>query len=136
MRKRLIDTAVWLGIFLCGGLLAVMLAYPALAQEIKQGHGLVCDTKEQIERYVALYKKGDDGNEVVKSVNLEVGKEAACGIIPVAYVEDEAVGQVRGEAGAAKIVRVYVVAFYTPLGWQRVPPLEQYVAIPVKEQGA
>lgn len=134
MRDRLIGAAVWLGIFLCGSLLVAMLAYPAYAQEIKQGHGLVCDTKEQVERYIALYKKGEDGYAVVKAVNLEVGKETACGIIPVAYFEDGPVGQVRGEAGAVSIVRVYVVAFRLGMGWQQVPPLEQYVAVPVKEE--
>ncbi len=33
MKRRLIDMAVWLGIFLCCGLLACALAYPALAHD-------------------------------------------------------------------------------------------------------
>jgi len=47
--------------------LLAFLSSPARAQEVEVGTGLVCDTREQVERFVALYD--GDPQSTANSVN-------------------------------------------------------------------
>jgi hypothetical protein len=73
--------------------LALTLALPAHAQEQRDqkeppqdlaiGAGLVCNTKEQVERYVDLFR--GDAKEAADAVNREVGEPDACAFGIVAF---------------------------------------------------
>lgn len=134
--QRLKDFAVWLAIAICAAFLSGALAFPALAQELVQGRGLICDTPQEVERFISLFKKGDDGNTVVQQVNVEVGKPNACGFALIAFYQGDEVAKVRGAAGPASIVKITIVGVNLGHGWQLVPHFEQYAAIPIKEEGA
>jgi hypothetical protein len=66
------------------GLLAVFIAFPAFANDVQVGRGVICDTKEQAERYVALFK--DYAVEALTRVNAEAKTEHACGVAAIAYL--------------------------------------------------
>ncbi len=138
MRKRMVDYAVWLGILLCCTFLVTSLVAVkgAFAQGTSVGKGLICDTPAEIERYIALYKKGDDGYAIAQQVNAEVGKPTACGLVFIVFEEGEEITKVRGEAGPARIVKVTIFAINTGAGFQAIPPYEQYAAFPIPEEGA
>ncbi len=57
------------------GLLAAFIAFPAFANDIQVGRGVICDTKEQAERYVALFK--DNAVEALTRVNAEAKTDHA-----------------------------------------------------------
>ena len=56
----------------------LFLAVPARAQEVEVGTNLICDTQEQVERFVALY----DGNAqaAISAVNAAEHNPTACGM--------------------------------------------------------
>jgi hypothetical protein len=109
-------------------LMFLALALPAAAEEkkadskdIEVGSGLVCDTLEQVQRYVQLFR----GNavEAAKQVNLEVGKEEACAFGTVAFVRGADVARVRdNEDKAVKIAEIIVVGIGTSGGMMEIEP--------------
>ena len=126
--KRLLDTLVWLGIFLCGTLLACMLAYPALAQE--RGTGIICDTEAQLRQYAAIAEEPD----AIQTVNTEAGDESACGMVTVAFFVGDSHGQVRTPLGAFAVTEILVVGAHMPQGWVKIKPLTQFTLFRVKEE--
>jgi len=67
-------------------IVSLFFAVPASAQEIEVevGTNLFCDTREQVERFVALYD-GDTQN-AVDGVNAAEHDPSACAVSTVAYV--------------------------------------------------
>lgn len=129
--QKLKDAALWLAIFLCGGLLACMLAYPALAQEA--GTGIICDTPQQTEQYVSLAAAKVSNSEAIQQIN---GTTHACGIISVAYLRGAEVSRVRNSAGTFVVVGILVIAADIGMGLQPVTPLMQYTVFRIPEDGA
>jgi hypothetical protein len=130
MKRRLADYAVWIAIFLCSGLLAAILAYPAYAQELTQGRGIICDTETQLTRYAALAPQPT----AIETVNQEAGSDHACGIALVAFYIGKKHGQVRIEGKAYEVTDILVVGTNTGMGWQRLTPFAQFTLIAVKEE--
>lgn len=136
MKQKLCDALVWAGIFACMCFLVLALAPSAWAQQITVGHGAICDTPEEVTRFISLFNKGDDSQAIAEKVNAEVGKPTACGIALIAFVEGDEVSKVRGPAGTARIVKITIVGVNIGRGWQPTAPFEQYTALLVKEEGA
>ena len=111
-----------------------MFSVPAMAQEIETGRGLLCDTKEQIERYLAIVET--DGAAAVAAVNTEAQKESACAIVPVAYVRVADLSTITNKHGSYKVVAIIVIGVVTPHGVQPVQPLEQVTLFKVDDRGA
>lgn len=130
MKKRFIDAAVWIAIFLCGSLLASMLAFPAFAQET--GRGVVCDEAKEVEQFLTLAST-QSSDEAIKQVN---GSTQACAIVTVAFVRGPEVSQVRLAGGTYAIVEITIIAAYLGMGFQSIPPLKQYSAFRVQEEPA
>src|SRR6202035_1445678 len=65
-------------------LLSLLACYPAQAQEYEHGTALLCDSQQQVERYVALFK-GEE-RSTVEAVNTEEKDPNACGLASVAFV--------------------------------------------------
>jgi hypothetical protein len=133
--RRFTDYLVWLGIAVCCTFLACALAYPALAQEVTTGHGIICDTEAQLKRYAELYAKGDLSNLVAEKVNEEVGRKTACGIAHIAFVVGQSHGQVRTADGPYTVTQVLIIGVNLGHGWQRVRPFTQFTLVTVKEEG-
>jgi hypothetical protein len=90
----------------------------ATAQEARHGTGLICDTAEQVEQFVALTKTESDLSAVIEAVNTAVGNPQACGVATIRFVGEEQVQQ----TGTFKIVRVLVVGFNDGEKWFAVQP--------------
>ena len=112
-------------------LLSLFAAVPAQAYEVETGSIMICDTQQQIERYVQLF----DGNrdEAIKAVNTEASNPTACALTNVAYVQGETIGMARSTTDGYKVIQVAVVAVNTGAGFQLVQPTVFYTLVKVKE---
>jgi hypothetical protein len=57
---------------------------PAQAQEVEVGTSLICDTQEQVERFVTLFD--GDAQRAVNGVNAAEHDPTACAVSTMAYV--------------------------------------------------
>jgi hypothetical protein len=112
-------------------MLSLSAAVPAHAYDVETGSIMICDTQQQIERYVQLF----DGNReaAIKAVNTEVSNPSACAMTNVAYVKGEEIGMARSATDGYKVIRVAVVAVNTAGGYQLVQPTVFYTLVKVKE---
>ena len=111
-----------------------MFPVAALAQEIEQGVGLICNTQAQVERHVAIVD--GDVSAAVTGVNAEAQSTSACGLAPVAYVRVANLSTVSNKHGTFKVVGIVVIGIVTPAGLRPVPPLEQVTLFRVDDRGA
>ena len=106
---------------------------PAFAQKDSKspevGVGVICDSHDQVERFLAMSRAGQSPEASVQAVNLETHNPAACVIGAIAFVRNEEVGKVAMQTGVMHIVQISVLAAVTPAGWQQLPALPQYTAI-------
>jgi hypothetical protein len=104
--------------------LALFIVFPVHAQELFTGSGVICDTREQVERYVAVY----DGNAdtAIELVNAEADSKSACGEAQVVYEAVKEVGHIRMEHDLGKIVELTVVGIGRNGIWDAVEPHSQF----------
>ena len=88
------------------------------APDARYGSGLICDTAEQAEQFIALTKTKGDLSAAIAAVNSAAGNPQACGVATIRFVGEEEVQQ----AGTFKIVRVLVVGFNDGVKWFPVQP--------------
>jgi hypothetical protein len=112
-------------------LLSLLACYPAQAQEFEHGTALLCDSQKQVERYVALFKGGEQST--VDAVNTEEKDPTACGLANVAFVRGPGLGTARNKNSAYQIVRILVVGVDTPDGIRPVRPTPYFTAFEVVE---
>lgn len=107
---------------------------PARAQEIEVGRGIVCDTQQQVERFVALFS--DDAEMAVAAVNKEVKDPTACAVATIAYVRGREVAMARNGTAAYRVVRILVLGVLTEDGMEAATPEAFYSIEPVDERDA
>jgi hypothetical protein len=90
----------------------------AVAPEVQAGKGLICDTQEQVEQFIALTRTEADLSAAIEAVNTAVGSPQACGLAKIHFVGEEEVRQM----GTFKIVRVLIVGFNDGEKWFEVQP--------------
>jgi len=93
------------------------------------GHGVVCDTQKQIERYLALYKEHSRPEIAVQTVNAETEKPAACHISWIAFISGQIIGSVEVEGGVMRVTQIVVLVKKTERGWIREVSRPQYTAV-------
>jgi hypothetical protein len=111
--------------------LLLTLCFGAQAQEVEVTRGLICDTRQQVEEFVALYD-GDAGSTVEK-VNAAENNPTACVISAMAYVRGPELAKARTKDTTFQIVPVLVVGIVTDRGVQAVAPARFFSVIEVKE---
>ena len=104
------------------------------ANAAKTGVGIVCNTPQQIERYLKLHIAGAEPAVALATVNTEAQNSTACGIVATAFVETKEISKVSISNGFLRLVQITVLATRNTLGWHRVPPTVQYTALFVKAQ--
>jgi hypothetical protein len=105
---------------------------PSPVDEVQVGMALVCDTQQQVERYVAVYD-GDAGT-AVRTVNDEEHDPNACGMASMAYMVSAHVATARSKAATFQIVKVIVVGLVTKEGVQPVRPAPFFSILEVDER--
>jgi hypothetical protein len=112
-------------------LLAAPFCAPAQATEYEVGTSIVCDTQQQVERFVALFN--GDARAAIRFVNAEEKNPTACAIMNIAYVRGAQVGTARHGERAFKIVRILVVGVEAENGIRPVRPAAYFSMFGVKE---
>jgi|ERR1043166_2568506 hypothetical protein len=121
---------LWRGVLLALPLL-LALCIAARAQEVEITNGLICDTQQQVEQFVALY----DGNakDTAERVNVAEHNPTACVISGMAYVRGRNLATARTKDTTFQIVPILVVGVVTENGVQAVAPARFFSAIEIKE---
>jgi hypothetical protein len=125
--NRLIGTAM--AVLLCGAGAGAQESGKDNANSATIGIGLICNTAQQVERYLALYKDGASAQKAMNVVNTEERNPKACGIVAAAFVVGEQHGKLVVPGGTAKIVEITIVAAHTGRGWKTTAPTVQYTAV-------
>ena len=109
---------------------------PARAQQIEAevGQSLICDTKEQVERFAALFN--GNAEAAIKTVNAEANDPTACAVMNVAFVRGPEIGTARTRSGAYRIFRILVLGVVTDRGVLAAAPAAFYSVAQVDEREA
>jgi hypothetical protein len=118
---------------LFGLALLPLLPLPTQAQDVnvEVGTSLICDTQEQVQRFVALYD--GDVESAVKGVNAAEHDPTACGVSTMAYVRGPQLGTARSKDAAFEIVRILVVGVVTETGVKSVTPASFFSLFEIEE---
>ena len=112
----------------------LLLGAPAQAYEVETGPVLICDTQEQVERFVQAF----DGNQdlAINTVNVEEHDPNACAIVNATYVLGPKLGVARSQAHAFEITAVAMIGVITPNGNQPTKPSLYFTPVSLKEFAA
>jgi hypothetical protein len=113
--------------------LVLLLSLPASAQEIEVGTSLICDTQEQVERFVTLYD--GDAQSTVNSVNAAEHNPTACAVSTMAYVRGRQLARARNKDTTFQIVPILVLGVVTEEGVESVTPAPFFTVFEVEEIG-
>ena len=100
-------------------------------RNMEVGDVLVCDTQEQVERYVAHYH--GDNEAAVRAVNREENDPSACGVATAAFVRGPQMATARAENMAFEIIRILVLGIDSQDGFRPVQPAPYFTAFGVTE---
>jgi hypothetical protein len=84
-----------------------LLGQPAQAQEVEVGISLICDTQEQVERFVALYD--GDAQSAIDSVNAAARDPAACVVSTMAFVRGPQLATAKSKDATFEIAQILVL---------------------------
>ena len=115
-------------------ILLPILALPLRAQDVQVGTALVCDTRQQVERVVALYD--GDFDAAVSTVNAEVQDPSACAMASMAYLVSPPLATERRKDLTFQIVQILVVGVITKNGVAPVEPTKLFSVLEVDEREA
>jgi hypothetical protein len=99
------------------------------AEALNVGRGVICDTAEQAQRFVALRNSGSATVQALQVINREAAKPTACGEAMVAFRLGEPIQDAKVEGLAVNVVKITVVAFSDGRRWSTVPETVQYAIV-------
>jgi hypothetical protein len=105
---------------------------PESKDQASVGVGLICDTPEEAQQYVALRAQGAELQPAVGKVNAAANNPRACGLAAIAYVPVKMVASRPAGSKLLQVFEVHVVAGYNGSGWQPVTNMTQYAVIEAK----
>ena len=113
-------------------LLLLLSCFPARAQDqgLEVGRGVMCDTFEQVKRFVALRSDGKERDIALLIVNGEAKDAGACNFGLVKFSAAEPLAEMAVKGRPVTIVKIEVYAFGNGSAWMQVPETVQYTAIP------
>jgi hypothetical protein len=100
--------------------------------EVEVGAGLICNSEQQVERYLALHGKDQSPEATmaaIQAVNTEARDSNACALLTIAFIRGDEGKSVPAPGGLMKITQIMVLATETPGGWRRTVPTIQFTAI-------
>jgi len=102
------------------------------ADELKVGSGLICDTKQQAERFVSLL--GDDVQHALVAVNDEVGQPDACVVAIIGFFPGQKVAEIEKSGNVVNVIEVLVLAVGTPGGLRVIEPKMYYSVVQTQDR--
>src|SRR5262249_4237542 len=107
---------------------------PAQAADVQVGTALLCDTVQQVERFIAFYE--GDAETAVKSVNAEVRNPTACALTEIAYLSSPPLATTRKSVATFQIVQVLVIGIVTQNSIRAVEPAHFFSVLELEERDA
>jgi|GEM_PF-1739529 len=106
------------------------------ASEIMVGSGLICDTKQQAERFVSLMGSdvSDDIENALTTVNNEAGQSDACVVATIGFFPGQKVAELEKNGTVVNVIEVLVMAVGTPAGFKVVEPKMYYSVQQTKDR--
>ena len=98
----------------------------SLRRWLEVGQGIVCDSPEQVERFVALREDGMDVVVALQTVNNEFHDSTACDVSLVAFTDSKPIAYRVIEGKLASIVRIIVQAVGNGTTWRTVLARPRY----------
>jgi hypothetical protein len=93
------------------------------------GVGMICNTSQQAERFVALRAQGTVPQQAMAIVNKEAKDARACGLAAIAFTRDATLDSKPIANKLVQVVRISVVAGFNGSGWQPVSGMVQYAVM-------
>ncbi len=97
------------------------------AEELEVGKGVVCETLQQTQHYVALRGNGTESAAALQAVNNEAHDQAACGVAAVMFSAGERVGGMAVQGRLISIIQINVHAFTNGKVWTQIPDTVRYM---------
>jgi hypothetical protein len=129
---------------LCGIVLSGLLTIGAAQASPAAAHGsepaprfvsgLICDTREQAERFVLVLR--DNVETAIGTVNNEAGTPDACMVATYGFVPGQIVSEVERNGAIVDVVEVRVLAVATTTGVQMIEPKVYYSIIRTGDRNA
>jgi hypothetical protein len=94
--------------------------------KIDVGRGVICETRQQVERFASLRGDGEEAAVALQTVNHEANNTDACSVTLVIFTENKAVGGMDVGGRPASILEITIQAFGNGRMWKQVRPIVQY----------
>lgn len=106
---------------------------PQAQEKIEIGQGVICDTAQQVERYVALRGNGTETAVALRTVNNEA-HVAACSVALVMFSAGERIAGLTVQGRLLTVMQINVHAFVNGAGWMKIPATVRYTVTAEKGQ--
>ena len=103
------------------------------AQDILIASGLVCDTKQQAERFVSLMSD-DNVDKALIAVNDEAGQADACVVATFGFFPGQKVAEVQKNGTVVQVIEVLVMAVAARDGLKVIEPKMYYSVMRAKDR--
>jgi hypothetical protein len=90
------------------------------------GQGIVCDTPEQVERFVGLLEGGSDVTDALKTINNASHDSMTCDVALVAFTDSKPIAERVVQGKLASVVQIMVHAVGDGATWRTIPPHARY----------
>jgi hypothetical protein len=90
------------------------------------GQGIICDTPEQVERFVGLREDGSDVIDALQTINSESHASTACDVALVAFTDSKPIAERVIQGKLASVVQIMVHAVGNGTTWRTIPAHARY----------
>ena len=118
-------------------LLLTLFCLPSNAQEqtskvpeqtVDVGRGVLCDTAQQMERFVALRDNGKEADAALQTVN-EEAHITACNVALVMFTGGKPIAELTIRGKLVSVIEITVHAISNGSAWKKIPGITQYTAV-------
>ena len=91
------------------------------------GHGLICDSPQQLHKFVDMRNQGREAEEAVRTINQEAHDPVACGSVMAAFAPGKPIDKVKMLGEMVELIEITVIAVSSDgASWTKVTPTTQY----------
>lgn len=129
---RSLCRSILAGLAVLASATAAFAAAPATEQTPRFSSGLICDTREQAERFVQVLR--DNIEKALVTVNAEAGTPDACVVATYGFVPGQTVSEVERNGAIVDVIEVQVLAVAVNGGVQMIEPKIYYSIVPTSDR--